>query len=343
MRPGRAVAVPVVANDSDPEGDDDPLVKDGAHPAGRRRALGARSRATGSSCTAPDEEVRDVAAVHDPRRARREGHAVLQVTVAEDVPLHAPDRPRRPGAAPDVEEGSRRDLEVLANDEDPDGTVDDLDVEVGGGATRARGRHGADHARPTSAADPLHDHRPRRARRHPPSSTSPRSTACADPDLDRAHRGATAARRSRSRSPITCARRRRRRGRHHRGGEGQRGALRRRGPRQGPDDAGLHVGARLLRAGRDHVRGHRRHRPRRPRGPQGDAHASRSRCCRPRTSSRSSSAARWTSHPARTCDEPRPRRAHDRSRSRRRGRMRYSIVGGAPAGLSASIDGRRSR
>src|SRR5207244_3134972 len=62
--------------------------------------------------------------------------AVLQITVDEDVPLQAPiarDDRLRPI---DLKDGAlTADLTILANDEDPDGTTDRLDVEVGPGAT----------------------------------------------------------------------------------------------------------------------------------------------------------------------------------------------------------------
>ena len=63
--------------------------------------------------------------------------AALQVTVAEDVPLLRPiardDRVR----AEEVTEEVTVDVEVLANDEDPDGTKSGLDV-VSGPAQEAR-------------------------------------------------------------------------------------------------------------------------------------------------------------------------------------------------------------
>ena len=72
MRPGRSVAVPVLANDSDPDGDEFGIVKNGlilpdvagleAKVAGQPRRRDVARRAG-----------RDVAALHDPRRARCRG------------------------------------------------------------------------------------------------------------------------------------------------------------------------------------------------------------------------------------------------------------------------------
>nr|BFF09422.1 hypothetical protein GCM10025699_07250 [Microbacterium flavescens] len=61
---------------------------------------------------------------------------MLQITVDEDVPLLRPIARDDYVQAVDVDGGSV-DLEVLANDEDPDGTVDELDVTVGDDGARA--------------------------------------------------------------------------------------------------------------------------------------------------------------------------------------------------------------
>lgn len=134
MRPGRSVAVPVVANDSDPEGQRLTLVKDGLIlpdiPGLAAEVLGDRV-----IVTAPDDEGETSLqyTIRDERGA--EAIAVLQVTVDEDVPLLRPIARDDRVLAADVNDG-RVDLEVLANDEDPDGTIDDLQVEVEGGVAR---------------------------------------------------------------------------------------------------------------------------------------------------------------------------------------------------------------
>ena len=123
--------------------------------------------------------------------AARRRTAVLQITVAEDVPLQRPiardDRVR----PTDVEDGTSADVDVLANDEDPDGTTDASTSPSATDGACHRRRHGARHPRPTSAQlITLHDHRPGRAdgiRLHL-RARSQRSAS--DPDLDRAHRGA---------------------------------------------------------------------------------------------------------------------------------------------------------
>ncbi|TXK09384.1 Ig-like domain-containing protein [Microbacterium hatanonis] len=134
MRPGREVAVPVLANDSDPEGDAISLISNGLI---LPEVDGIQARVVGDRVvvTSPDEPM-ETSLQYTIRDARgAEARAVLQVTVADDVPLQRPiardDRVR----AQDVQEDEYVDLDVLANDEDPDGTTDALRITVDGSAT----------------------------------------------------------------------------------------------------------------------------------------------------------------------------------------------------------------
>lgn len=135
VRPGREIAVPVMLNDSDPEGDEISLVKDGLEvPA--IDGLSARVSGDRVLVQAPDRAIETSLqyTITDARGAS--ATAVLQITVDEEVPLQAPvarDDRLRPV---DLEEGSlSADLAILENDEDPDGTTDGLEVEVGAGGT----------------------------------------------------------------------------------------------------------------------------------------------------------------------------------------------------------------
>ncbi|MGM7698191.1 Ig-like domain-containing protein [Microbacterium sp. A84] len=132
VRPGREVAVPVLVNDSDPEGDEISLVKKGldapeeleARVSGDRVLVQAPEEATETSLRYTISDAKGATA-----------NAVVQITVDEDVPLLAPvardDRVR----TSDLVEGELTvDVDILANDEDPDGTTEALDVEVDGGA-----------------------------------------------------------------------------------------------------------------------------------------------------------------------------------------------------------------
>ncbi|MCR2763865.1 Ig-like domain-containing protein [Microbacterium sp. zg.B48] len=135
VRPGREIAVPVMLNDSDPEGDKVSLVKSGLEvPA--IDGLSARVSGDRVLVQAPDNALETSLqyTITDTRGAT--ATAVLQITVDEDVPLQAPvarDDRLRPI---DLEDGSlSADLDILDNDEDPDGTTEHLEVEVGAGGT----------------------------------------------------------------------------------------------------------------------------------------------------------------------------------------------------------------
>ncbi|MEV4777058.1 Ig-like domain-containing protein [Microbacterium sp. LWH12-1.2] len=135
VRPGREIAVPVLGNDSDPEGDKLALVKDGLE-LPDIDGLSARVSGDRVLVQAPDRSVETSLqyTVSDARGAT--ASAVLQVTVDEEVPLQAPvarDDRLRPV---DLKDGTlTADIDILSNDEDPDGTVDRLDLEVGAGGT----------------------------------------------------------------------------------------------------------------------------------------------------------------------------------------------------------------
>jgi hypothetical protein len=137
MRPGRSVAVPVLANDSDPDGDQYGIVKNGLI---LPDVSGLTAKVDGNRVvvTSPSEPV-ETSLQYTIRDARgAEAKAVLQITVAEDVPLQRPVARDDYVRAADVEDGVV-DIEVLANDEDPDGTVDELDLKVADSQSRVLG------------------------------------------------------------------------------------------------------------------------------------------------------------------------------------------------------------
>ncbi|MDT0156116.1 Ig-like domain-containing protein [Microbacterium sp. ARD32] len=133
VRPGRSVAVPVLANDSDPEGDEIRLVKDGITAADES---GVTGKVSGDRVIVrvPDREL-EASLQYTIRDAKgSEASAPILVTVDEDVPLMAPiardDRLR----VEDLKDSLTADLDILANDEDPDGTAAALEVRIEGGA-----------------------------------------------------------------------------------------------------------------------------------------------------------------------------------------------------------------
>ncbi|PRB10323.1 hypothetical protein CQ047_07560 [Microbacterium sp. MYb72] len=132
VRPGRTIAVPVLSNDSDPEGDAISLVKKGLEipPDAGVKAVVSGDRVV---VTAPDKAM-DTSIQYTIRDARgATATAVLQITVDEDVPLKVPTARDDRIVASDVQDSLKVDVEVLVNDDDPDGTVDALDLSVGAG------------------------------------------------------------------------------------------------------------------------------------------------------------------------------------------------------------------
>ncbi|MEV4736385.1 MULTISPECIES: Ig-like domain-containing protein [unclassified Microbacterium] len=139
VRPGREIAVPVLANDSDPEGDEITLVseKNGGLEVPEIDGLSARVSGDRVLVQAPDRALETSLqyTIRDSRGAT--ASAVLQITVDEDVPLQAPiardDRVR----PEDLKDGTlTAEIPILKNDEDPDGTTDALTVTLGEGATQ---------------------------------------------------------------------------------------------------------------------------------------------------------------------------------------------------------------
>ncbi|MFD4958769.1 Ig-like domain-containing protein [Microbacterium sp. NPDC058389] len=134
MRPGRTVAVPVLANDSDPDGDRFGLI---ANALVLPEGVGVTAKVQGDRVvvTAPGKPVETSLqySIKDARGAK--ATAVLQITVAEDVPLLPPVARDDYVRAPDVEDGVT-DVDVLANDEDPDGTIEALQVTVNDATAR---------------------------------------------------------------------------------------------------------------------------------------------------------------------------------------------------------------
>lgn len=128
MRPGRTVAVPVLVNDSDPDGDAFGLVSDGLilpdAPGLKAKVVGDRVQVT-----SPSDSVQTSLqyTIKDSRGAR--AVAVLQITVKPNVPLLSPIA-RDDRIVPADIKGTTVDVPVLENDEDPDGTREALKVSV---------------------------------------------------------------------------------------------------------------------------------------------------------------------------------------------------------------------
>ncbi|WP_309127376.1 Ig-like domain-containing protein, partial [Microbacterium sp.] len=133
VRPGRSVAVPVLVNDSDPEGDRIGIVTDGLT---RSDEQGVTAEVSGDRVIidVPDREL-ETSLQYTIRDAKgAEATAAISVTVDEDVPLMTPIARDDRVQVSDVKDGLTVDLDILRNDEDPDGTVEGLQVEVEAGA-----------------------------------------------------------------------------------------------------------------------------------------------------------------------------------------------------------------
>ncbi|MFD5224363.1 Ig-like domain-containing protein [Microbacterium sp. NPDC058342] len=133
VRPGRSVAVPVLANDSDPEGDRIGIVTGGILPSDEQ---GVTAEVAGDRLVidVPDRELETSLqyTVRDAKGAK--ATAPVSVTVDEDVPLMTPVARDDRVQVTDVKDSLSVDLDILRNDEDPDGTVEGLTVEVEPGA-----------------------------------------------------------------------------------------------------------------------------------------------------------------------------------------------------------------
>jgi len=133
VRPGRSVAVPVLANDSDPEGDRIGLVSNGLEVPD---VAGLSADVSGDRVIVdvPDRELETSLryTISDTKGA--EATAPILVTVDKDVPLMTPIARDDRVQVADVKDGLTVDVDILRNDEDPDGTVEGLTVELDAGA-----------------------------------------------------------------------------------------------------------------------------------------------------------------------------------------------------------------
>lgn len=131
VKPGRKLAIAVLANDSDPDGDEISIDPNGLTvPPGVTDAAVTDGRVT---LTAPQDagDYTFTYTISDTYGAQAKG--VLVVTVDPNAPAQAPIA-RDDYVAPDqIGSSATVDLPVLTNDEDPDGSAADLKVSVPGG------------------------------------------------------------------------------------------------------------------------------------------------------------------------------------------------------------------
>ncbi|KZE89526.1 Ig-like domain-containing protein [Microbacterium sp. TNHR37B] len=137
MRPGRQVALNVLENDSDPDGDRFGFAEDAVEiPEG---VPGLKAEVSGRYLliTAPDEEMQTSVSYTIADERGLEASTSVQITVDEDVPLLRPIARDDRVVADDVNEAGIAEIAVLDNDDDPDGTRSALEVTLGTGAQNA--------------------------------------------------------------------------------------------------------------------------------------------------------------------------------------------------------------
>jgi hypothetical protein len=142
MRPGRQVALPVLDNDSDPDGDPFGFAEDAVEVPEGVPGLAAEVSGRYLLITAPDEETQTSVSYTIADERGLEASTSVQITVDEDVPLLHPIARDDRVLAEDVTEDGIADVAVLENDDDPDGTRSALEVTLGTGSGEASVRQG---------------------------------------------------------------------------------------------------------------------------------------------------------------------------------------------------------
>jgi len=142
MRPGRQVAVPVLDNDSDPDGDQFGFAENAVEIPDDVPGLDATVSGRYLLITAPAEEMQTSVNYTIADERGLEATTSVQITVDEEVSLIPPIARDDRVLAEDVTEEGTADIAVLENDDDPDGTRSALEVELGTGAGDARVRDG---------------------------------------------------------------------------------------------------------------------------------------------------------------------------------------------------------
>ena len=131
VRPGRTVSIPVLANDSDPEGDKIGLVPESAV-ALSDESFSVKTTNDRVLLTASENEGESQLQYEIEDAVGNKAQGVVHVTVAHDVPLEPPIARDDRVLIDDVTGDFTADIDLLANDEDPDGTADDLEVAIDG-------------------------------------------------------------------------------------------------------------------------------------------------------------------------------------------------------------------
>lgn len=129
VRPDRKLAVPVTANDTDPDGDTPILVPDSVRAADKATKVEATTEGAQVLLTTPSKsgDLNYYYRITDaPGGQRVDG--VLTVQVRDKAPLRAPIARDDVVTAAETLGRNTASVDVLANDADPDGVAEDLEV-----------------------------------------------------------------------------------------------------------------------------------------------------------------------------------------------------------------------
>lgn len=137
MRPGRQVALPVLDNDSDPDGDPFGFAENAVEVPDDVPGLDAETSGRYLLITSPETETETSVTYRIADQRGLEATTSVQITVDEDVPLLRPIARDDRVVAEDVTPEGTADIAVLENDDDPDGTRSALKVTLGAGGSAA--------------------------------------------------------------------------------------------------------------------------------------------------------------------------------------------------------------
>lgn len=140
-RPDRELAVPVIRNDVDPEGDTLSLIPDSVQPTDTTTSVAATANGDRVVLTTPhqDSTLRYYYGVTDGKGGQARG--VLTVHVAANAPLHPPVARDDVLQPVDIAGKNSVEVDVLANDDDPDGNPSNLRITADeGGASVVNGK-----------------------------------------------------------------------------------------------------------------------------------------------------------------------------------------------------------
>ncbi len=132
VRPGRKLSVPVTANDTDPDGDTPLLIPDSVTPADRTTKTKATTEGAQVRLTTP-RSTGDLNYYYQMTDAPggQSVDGVLTVQVRDKAPLRAPIARDDVVTAAETLGRNTVSVDVLANDSDPDGVSEDLEVNSG--------------------------------------------------------------------------------------------------------------------------------------------------------------------------------------------------------------------